>query len=367
MTSQSSPTTKRTLFSPADERTSKPSPAQLQAMGEALTPKTLSLIILPTEKCNFRCTYCYESFDIGKMSAETVSAIKQLIDSRMGDLENLNLSWFGGEPLAAADVVLDIAEYAAMRCKESNVKLSCVDITTNGALLDSNLLDRLIACGQNRFQISLDGWKDGHDETRKGGNGGGTFDLVWNALLMLKASTYDIGVVIRIHLTNRNRESVLELAQHVKHEFGADPRFSVFLKAIENLGGPQSSSITPLKGSERNDYMAALKTALAGMRGISSEELHKDSSYICYASKPNNLIIRANGRLAKCTVAFEDPKNDVGHIRPDGTLSIDNSKLGFWFRGLHTRDADVLSCPVWVRPYESLPKQKVVNIAEIPV
>jgi len=363
---QSNITAKRSLFSPSEVHVPKSSPAQLQAMGEALSPKTLSLIILPTEKCNFRCTYCYESFDIGKMSNETVEAIKKLIDSRMGDIDYLNLSWFGGEPLAAADIVLDIGEHAAKRCRQNNVKLTCVDVTTNGALLDAPLLDKLVACGQNRFQISLDGWREGHDETRRGGNGAATFELVWGSLQMLKASSHDIGVVIRIHLTDRNRDSVLELARHVKHEFGADERFSVFLKPIENLGGPQASAIKPLKGAERDAYMAALKQALAGTRGISSEELHKNSTYICYASKPNSLIIRANGRLAKCTVAFEDPKNDVGHIRPDGTLSIENSKLGFWFRGLHSRDADVLSCPVWVRPYESLPNQKVVKIAEIP-
>ncbi|PJJ00771.1 hypothetical protein BX264_1060 [Streptomyces sp. 2333.5] len=38
----------------------------------ALTDRTLHLIILPTEQCNFRCTYCYEDFSVGRMGPETV-------------------------------------------------------------------------------------------------------------------------------------------------------------------------------------------------------------------------------------------------------------------------------------------------------
>jgi hypothetical protein len=40
-------------------------------IAEAISPRIQELILLPTEKCNFRCTYCYEDFDLGKMSEET--------------------------------------------------------------------------------------------------------------------------------------------------------------------------------------------------------------------------------------------------------------------------------------------------------
>ncbi len=37
-----------------------------------LTNHHLGLILMPTEQCNFRCTYCYEDFAIGKMSKSTI-------------------------------------------------------------------------------------------------------------------------------------------------------------------------------------------------------------------------------------------------------------------------------------------------------
>ena len=40
-------------------------------IAEAISPRIQELILLPTEKCNFRCTYCYEDFELGKMSEET--------------------------------------------------------------------------------------------------------------------------------------------------------------------------------------------------------------------------------------------------------------------------------------------------------
>lgn len=74
----------------------------------ALNPAALHLILFPTEKCNFRCTYCYEDFEIGKMSPEIVQAIKTLLSHRASSLSRLEISWFGGEPLLARDVIESI-------------------------------------------------------------------------------------------------------------------------------------------------------------------------------------------------------------------------------------------------------------------
>src|SRR5690606_34705762 len=66
------------------------------ALAEALTDRRLDLIILPTEKCNFRCTYCYEDFAQGKMAAKLIAGIKALIDSRLDTVQHVSLAWFGG-------------------------------------------------------------------------------------------------------------------------------------------------------------------------------------------------------------------------------------------------------------------------------
>lgn len=51
------------------------------------------------------------------MSAETIQGVKNLLDRRSPELDNLYLSWFGGEPLVTKDIVLDISSYAANLAK----------------------------------------------------------------------------------------------------------------------------------------------------------------------------------------------------------------------------------------------------------
>ena len=153
-------------------------------LAEAISPRTQELIILPTEKCNFRCTYCYEDFEIGKMSETTQRALELFLENRVPGLQKLDLSWFGGEPLVAKDVVLRLARYAQALCEHHGVVLRGA-LTTNAYVLDRELFEKLLACKQDFFQITLDGWAEGHDVLRKRADGIGTFDFIWQNLLAL--------------------------------------------------------------------------------------------------------------------------------------------------------------------------------------
>lgn len=67
----------------------------------------LSLIILPTESCNLRCTYCYESFEHGTMPPSVREGLKTFVSQRICDFDTLTVQWFGGEPTMALDVVTE--------------------------------------------------------------------------------------------------------------------------------------------------------------------------------------------------------------------------------------------------------------------
>lgn len=68
----------------------------------------LSLTIMPTEKCNFRCPYCYETFEKGQMSSKDQVALLRYIQKQLRNHTHLHISWFGGEPLLALDTVKHI-------------------------------------------------------------------------------------------------------------------------------------------------------------------------------------------------------------------------------------------------------------------
>ena len=317
-----------------------PSRSQLAA---ALDPRRLCLLILPTEQCNFRCVYCYESFDGGRMRQEVVQGIKRLIDRRLDDVSRIQVSWFGGEPLAARDIVFDISEHAALRCGENGIEHVPGAMTTNGYLLSADTMARLSAANVRQFQVSVDGLGAVHDRTRPLMSGRGSFERLWKNLVELKATRYDFHVNLRVHYGICGKGETEALCLEVNRQFGADARFSVYLKCIENYGGPNAGNIRtmpPAEAKAASEHFAKL------MPDIPVSHMYQEGRReICYAACPNNLMIRADGRIGKCALSLSDARNTIGHLSADGRVHIDNARLQPWLAGFADLDAERLACP----------------------
>src|SRR3954470_11277554 len=106
-----------------------------ETIASTLSRRVQQLILLPTERCNFRCTYCYEDFLIGKMKEPVLVGIERFMDRRIPELDDFSISWFGGEPLMAKEVVLRLASYASRQCKAYGASFSG-GMTNNAYVLD---------------------------------------------------------------------------------------------------------------------------------------------------------------------------------------------------------------------------------------
>lgn len=317
-----------------------------ETIAEALSPRIFTLILLPTEKCNFRCTYCYEDFAIGRMRPDVVSGVKNLITNRGPNLDRLTISWFGGEPLLAKNIVLDIGSYAHKLCQEHGTAFSA-GFTTNAYLLTPDLLEDLVAIGHRDYQITLDGDEEWHNKTRVLANRKPTFNRIWSHLLGFRNIEGDFSICLRLHLHKDNVQSVKRLYAMLKKDILPDQRFSVYFHKVSNL----SSDFSIQEGVlQREQYLEAIDSIIgsdpspsAPSGAISEEHL---SGYICYAAKPNSLMIRADGSIGKCTVALSDKRNSIGHLNQDGTLDIANEKLRLWMSGFTDLSTNTLGCPL---------------------
>ncbi|EJI87032.1 MULTISPECIES: radical SAM protein [Alishewanella] len=326
-------------------------------LASSLRNDRFHLILFPTEECNFRCVYCYEDFEIGNMPQWLVDAVKILLSSKVKNLKSLNLSWFGGEPLVAKKILFDIAEYAYDLCEKYSCKLQG-DLTTNGSLLDIKTLTRLVALRQNKFQISIDGDEEAHNKTRITKNQRGSFEKIWQRLIDASKTELDFIITLRVHVTDLNQDGVERFLKLYDKHLAADTRFSLFFKAIENLGGNQDRVQKLIAKKSSKNFVAELN---ARYYGSDSEQ----SNYICYASKPNSLAIRADGNLNKCTVALKDDINQIGRINEDGTLTIQHQKIGSWISGFDTLDKWRLGCPLSY--FNAHPEKKNVTVGDINV
>lgn len=311
-----------------------------EQIAQAFSHRHLNLILFPTEKCNFRCTYCYEDFEVGRMRPEVISALKSLLDRRADELESLELSWFGGEPLLAKDIVFDLSAYVLQRVRPGLRYRG--NMTTNGYLLDIDTASRLIALGVTFFQISLDGFGTHHDTTRRRADGCGTFERIWDNLLALRELTSTFRVMLRVHFSPSNIDTIDELIRAINREFAGDSRFTVYFKAVEKLGGANDGEFAVFDEAAK----ARIKTELEQRLRI-PQQIHKldMEQYVCYASVPNSLIIRADGSIGKCTVALADGRNRVGRLLSDGHIEIEQPLLRRWLRGFSTLDERDLACP----------------------
>jgi uncharacterized protein len=313
-------------------------------IAEALDVASLHLILLPTERCNFRCTYCYERFDVGRMPAPVVDAVIAFLERRAPRLERLEIGWFGGEPLLAKSIVYQISSHAANLAVTYTGLTYAANMTTNGYLLDLNTAETLLSVGVDTYQISLDGFQELHDRTRRKADSSGTFDRIWRNLLDLRDSDLDLRVTIRVHFTPDSVLQLDPLINAINEEFAADNRFCVYFKDVERLGGSQDDAIRLFSDRLIKEARANLNAKLANPAQAGS--LDANEPYICYASKPTSLLIRPNGQVGKCTVALYDERNNLGRLNPDGTLSIDQEKLRSWMRGFSRLSEPELSCPL---------------------
>lgn len=99
--------------------------------------KHLTLVLMPTEKCNFRCEYCYESHDSLEMKEEIVDQVLKYIKKQASNYKEIQINWFGGEPTLRKDLVMKISNDVQQLAREKKIKYAA-NMTTNGYLLDVN-------------------------------------------------------------------------------------------------------------------------------------------------------------------------------------------------------------------------------------
>lgn len=141
--------------------------------------KALCLHIAHT--CNLNCSYCFASQGKyhGDRALMTFEVGKQAFDfliANSGTRKNLEVDFFGGEPLMNFEVVKQLVAYARSIEKEKDKNFRFT-LTTNGVLLDDDVTDFLNR-EMNNVVLSLDGRKEVHDHFRRDYAGNGSYDRI---------------------------------------------------------------------------------------------------------------------------------------------------------------------------------------------
>ncbi len=165
---------------------------------------TLNIMLIMTYNCNCACQYCFEKNDFDKEECVDENKLNLIVNYiiehfNTGSYEELELHYFGGEPLLKINEML----FVQKKIKQSGIKFKS-NVITNGVLLNENNIKKLLSMGIDSFQITIDGDKKIHDERRPMKNGDSCYDLILKNLNAISNLSNDLSINIRINIDDNN-------------------------------------------------------------------------------------------------------------------------------------------------------------------
>ena len=176
--------------------------------------KALCLHVAHT--CNLNCAYCFASQgkyhgDRAVMSFEVGKQAFDYLIKNSGTRRNLEVDFFGGEPLMNFDVVKQLVAYARQIEKEHNKNFRFT-LTTNGLLIDDDVID-FANKEMSNVVLSLDGRKEIHDRYRVDYSGKGSWDRIVPKFQQLVEARGGKNYYMRGTFTHRNPDFLNDIKQ----------------------------------------------------------------------------------------------------------------------------------------------------------
>ena len=179
--------------------------------------------------CNLKCKYCFAkegTYNTSRdyMTKDVAKAAVDLLIEKSGSRHNLEIDFFGGEPLMNMDVVKYTVEYGHMRAKEAGKEFSFT-MTTNALLLNDENIEYLNREMDN-VVISIDGREKVHNRVRLTRNGSDAYPAILRAAKKFRAVRGDKRYYIRGTFTAYNLDfsaDVLALADEGFDQISMEP------------------------------------------------------------------------------------------------------------------------------------------------
>lgn len=192
-------------------------------------PVVKALCLHIAHDCNLACQYCFAeegeyhgrralmSFEVGKKALDFLVA-------NSGSRRNLEVDFFGGEPLMNWEVVKQLVEYGRS-IEEANNKKFRFTLTTNGVLLNDEILD-FVNKEMGNIVLSTDGRREVHDRMRPFRNGKGSYDIIMPKFKKVAESRNQTNYYVRGTFTHYNLDfsnDVLSLADQGFKQISVEP------------------------------------------------------------------------------------------------------------------------------------------------
>lgn len=290
---------------------------RLQHKIEAFASRNQYLMIYPTQDCNLKCWYCYETHVQNTLMSDKVQDnILKYIERKVvnNEFDSLTITFFGGEPLTNFNNIAYPLSCKIKRLLESNNKVFHTFFITNGTLIDEEMSIKLNEINA-AFQITIDGDRNKHNKVRVRKSGvKETYDDIFRSLYYINknvSSKYpDTSRVItlRINYDNQTLKNIGNILDDIK---GLDNnKVGIHLERVWQTQGNEDQKkllIETIIKFTQNNFTVGY--GLFGNRRVS-----------CPAEIYNYAIINYNGLVYRCNGRNLTKDNYEGQLTDDGEI-----------------------------------------------
>jgi uncharacterized protein len=333
---------------------------QYQHLSGKYSNYTLGLTVALTLGCNFACPYCYEQVKQGLITPETVEGIVAIVTEAAQKRRDIQITWYGGEPLLAKDIMFDLSSRLIAICTENQANYSAF-IVTNGYLLTDEVIGKLKEAKIGGAQVTLDGPPAVHNSRRRlKASPAGTFDTILAHVIKLKE--HNLNVTIRVNVDKSNIDALPELldileAHHLKDVLLNLGHVTAYTEACMSV----AESCLSVAEYAENDLKFQ---RLIHERGFNIDRYPFypgiKANYCC-ADAQNSFVLDPDGYMYKCWNDVGAVAKAVGDIknRRDGSgrqMLMNNIDYLFWspFDFQQCRECNILPICMGGCPYNGL-------------
>lgn len=283
-----------------------------------LEDANLSLTINPTLDCFFKCWYCFVEQNVEKikgtrMNDNIVEGIIKYITKYVEttNCNNINIQWFGGEPLMFYNKCMKKIIFALDEMQKKHNFSYVNSITTNGYLINQDIISDFEKYNVNQVQITLDGYRERHDSIRYINSKIGSYDKIIKNIKLLANNTKNINIILRI---NYDLETLDDINSIIKDlDIKNKNKITIDLQRVWQ--------IKPSKKLYENVKKAHEKFQKTGFR-VNNWAFKLGKKCNCIYDKKNSFIINYDGKVYKCVA--RDYKDSIGFLNTDGCLILNN-------------------------------------------
>lgn len=257
--------------------------------------------ILPTTGCNARCFYCFEQgVQVKHMTEDTADAVVAFIQKTRDPDREIQLSWFGGEPMLRPGIIDRIC--SAVRAAGIPYRSTMI---TNGSLFTPQLIEEAKKDWHlDRVQVTLDGVGEEHERRKAYVSLPDSYRITLeNIDRLVKA---DIGVTVRLNMDPGNMDSLNALYDHLKTQYTPKDRI-VFDPAILSEDWFEwSAGRTPEQQTQLRQSWLSLRQRIREDGFYRSKALLQNlPRWHCMANSPESVTILPDGTLSMCQTGCE--------------------------------------------------------------